>query len=118
MLGLLLHRLFRNHQPARYPVADATPPAAFRGLPELDVKRCRGHAACAAACPSNALLVDTTASGWVWQLDRARCLACGLCLEACPEQALTNSADFELAVRGRGALLQRWEFMAQTAGRP
>jgi formate hydrogenlyase subunit 6/NADH:ubiquinone oxidoreductase subunit I len=76
----------------------------FRGMPILAAERCRGHAACADACPSGALHVEQHTGRWTWALDRAVCIACGLCIEACPEQALTASAEFELAARERSAL--------------
>ena len=109
MRTIFLDRLLRRERVARYPAADDRPPTAFRGQPELLAERCRGHAACAAACPSGALQVERLAAGWDWQLDRARCVSCGLCVEACPEQAVVASGEFELAARDRPSLLSRIE---------
>jgi formate hydrogenlyase subunit 6/NADH:ubiquinone oxidoreductase subunit I len=112
MLSVIARRFARRDRTRRYPDAPATPPTAFRGMPELLVERCRGHAACAEACPSGALRVAHLANGWLWELDCATCLACGLCAEACPEQALASSPVFELAARSRDALRVRFAMSA------
>lgn len=95
---------------SRYPDDPGVAPPTFRGMPKLVDERCQGHAACAAACPSQALRVEPRPAGWVWELDRASCIACGLCVEVCPEQAITISTEFELAARTRRSLRERVTF--------
>ena len=104
MLSIFRRRFAQRGSAARYPEDPGTPAPTFRGMPALLADRCRGHAACAAVCPSRALEVERTVTGWIWELDRARCVACGLCAEACPEQAIVSSPAFELASRTRAAL--------------
>jgi formate hydrogenlyase subunit 6/NADH:ubiquinone oxidoreductase subunit I len=107
MLAIFKRRLTARPFGPRYPAEPATVPPGFRGMPELIAERCRGHASCAAVCPSGAIQVERWTGGWTWELDRARCLACGLCAEACPARAITISPDFELAARTRAALRTR-----------
>jgi Ni,Fe-hydrogenase III small subunit/formate hydrogenlyase subunit 6/NADH:ubiquinone oxidoreductase subunit I len=94
----------------------AVPPPLFRGMPELDPARCRGHAACAAVCPSGAIAVpDRGAEGWSWRLDRARCVGCGACVEACPTGALASGPEFLLAARRREDLVDEVIFEPDAA---
>ncbi len=88
-----------------YPLEPESAPAAFRGQVQLDPNRCMGDAACARACPSQAITVTPTETGWTWELNDARCVFCGLCAEACANGAVQLSREFELAVRSPGDLV-------------
>lgn len=108
-------RVFRHSIRGRvgaqdYPLEPEDAPAAFRGQVQLDPSRCRGNADCARVCPSQAITVETTESGWIWQLDDSRCVFCGLCEDACPTGAISISNEFELAVRSAIDLVTRAEF--------
>jgi Ni,Fe-hydrogenase III small subunit/formate hydrogenlyase subunit 6/NADH:ubiquinone oxidoreductase subunit I len=95
-------------------------PLGARGTPELLPDRCRGHAACAAVCPTDAISVlpadpnaasavpaPTLDAARIWQIDYGRCVFCGLCAEVCPEQAITVTGRYELAARRREDLVVR-----------
>jgi formate hydrogenlyase subunit 6/NADH:ubiquinone oxidoreductase subunit I len=94
-----------------YPLEPEAAPAAFRGQVQLDPNRCRGDAACARVCPSGAITVEETPTGWIWQLDDSRCVFCGLCADACANQAISLSNAFELAVRRSDDMVTRAEFI-------
>lgn len=118
MLKALTALFRRQRSIARYPAAADRPPPYFRGMPEIDVVRCRGHAACARACPSGAIAVEGADDrGWRWSLDRARCVGCGLCAEVCPTGALSIRDDFELAARRRDDLVATVDFFDPTVPR-
>jgi Ni,Fe-hydrogenase III small subunit/formate hydrogenlyase subunit 6/NADH:ubiquinone oxidoreductase subunit I len=87
-----------------YPDQPECAPAAFRGRPTLEPKRCDGAGQCVESCPANAITLRYTAAAPYWQLDLARCVFCGLCEEACPNQAIRLTNDFELAARRRAEL--------------
>ena len=75
-------RVFRNSARGRvgtraYPLESEMAPAAFRGQLQLDPARCTGDAACARVCPSQAITVERTDPGWIWELNDARCVFCG-----------------------------------------
>lgn len=84
----------------RYPDAPPDLPAAARGLPELDVARCDGSAACVSACPTGAIRL----SGTLWALDAGACIFCGACARICPRDAIRLGHEIELATRDRAAL--------------
>ena len=101
VLDRLLRPLLRRPLTRAYPERPLELPPAARGLPELDTSRCDATAACAAACPTTAIVVaDDT-----WRLDAGRCVFCAACVVACPQDAIRMGAQVELAARSREALI-------------
>lgn len=92
-----------------YPVTPPDLPDAARGLPELDIDRCDGTAACVAACPTKAIVL----SGSTWGLDVGACIFCGACARACPRDAIRLGHQIELAVVERVDLAIERDRMAQ-----
>lgn len=86
-----------------YPDAPLARPEYVRGKPEHDLGRCIACAACACACPPNAIQMEVSPpEGTItWSLNYGRCIFCGRCEEVCPVGAIGLSADFELAVSDR-----------------
>jgi hydrogenase-4 component H len=80
----------------------------FRGKPEHDPKECIACAACARACPANALIMETDTESNLrrWEISFARCIYCGRCEEVCPTNAITLSQEFELAVTNKADLYE------------
>ena len=72
----------------------------YRGKPEHNSANCIACAACASACPPNAIqmVVDPNAGTITWSINYGRCIYCGRCEEACPTKAIKLSKEFELAV--------------------
>ena len=96
-----------------YPAVPELAPPAYRGQILLRTDLCTGDGACAAVCPSEAIVVMAEAdAGWTWQLDDARCVFCGLCAEVCPTSAILISNEFELSVRNRDDLVTTARFGA------
>ena len=121
----------------RYPDGPDPMPAGARGTPELIAERCRGHAACAAVCPTGAIdvlpaspgaangmartgaasaasNVETLDAPRIWQIDYGRCVFCGLCAEVCPTKpikALIMSEDYELGSYSRDTQILRVDEM-------
>lgn len=96
----------------KYPFAPAEFTPTFRGKPEYDPKRCIACAACAIACPPNALTIETDLEKGVrtWRFSAGRCIFCGRCEEVCPTRALHLSQEFELAVMRKDDLYERCTF--------
>jgi len=88
-----------------YPFGPAPPKADFRGLPEIDVRKCIGCGACSSVCPAG--LIELLDKGDHATITRHfdRCIYCGRCAEMCPEGAIRMTARFETATDDRNDLL-------------
>lgn len=95
-----------------YPFVPAEVTAGFRGKPQHDPELCIACAACAVACPSNALTMSTdTDEGTIsWSIFYGRCIYCGRCEEVCPTRAIRLSQDFELAVMSKADLYEQADY--------
>ena len=89
-----------------YPAEPVEFPDGYRGKPEHDEARCIACAACAIACPPNAITMnmDETDDNIVWNISYGRCIYCGRCHEVCPVQAIELKQEFELAVMSKADL--------------
>jgi Ni,Fe-hydrogenase III small subunit/ferredoxin len=105
MLDIFRQRALQGHRTIAYPAAAPPPlPDRFRGLPVLDESKCPdGCAACALACPTDAIARDDHGLG----LDLGRCIFCTECVDACPEGAIEFTRDYRLATTSRADLLVR-----------
>ena len=77
------------------------------------LERCIGCSLCAAACPTDCILVipgENTEENrrspgeryaQVYEINLLRCIFCGYCAEACPTEAIVLEHDFALATYDR-----------------
>ncbi len=112
MLKLFKEVLRVGEATVLYPFEPVEVQSDFRGKPKHDPELCIGCAACAIACPPNALSIETDFDQGTrtWQLFVGRCIYCGRCEEVCPTNAITLSQDFELAVMNKADLIDRAEY--------
>ena len=82
-----------------YPAEPYRPPAGSMGEPTVDMARCDRCGACAAACPTDAIII----SGSV-EIALGKCVFCGACAAACPRDAIKMTGEFELAAKSQEAL--------------
>jgi hydrogenase-4 component H len=101
-----------------YPFVPAEVSPGFRGKPEHDPELCIACAACAVACPSNALtmLTDVDQGLITWSIFYGRCIYCGRCEEVCPTGAIHLSPEFELAVMNKADLFERADYQLAACG--
>ncbi len=102
-----------------YPFVPAEVSTGFRGKPQHDPQLCMACAACAIACPPNALTMttDTDQGTITWSIFYGRCIFCGRCEEVCPTGAITLSQDFELAVMNKADLFEKADYQLAACNR-
>jgi hydrogenase-4 component H len=95
-----------------YPFVPAEVSPGFRGKPKHDPQLCIACAACAVACPSNALTMatDEDMGTITWSIFYGRCIFCARCEEVCPTGAIQLSPEFELAVMNKEDLYERADY--------
>jgi Ni,Fe-hydrogenase III small subunit/formate hydrogenlyase subunit 6/NADH:ubiquinone oxidoreductase subunit I len=114
MLQVSLARLQQGHRTIPYPAQEPTLPDRFRGLPVIDLAKCKeGCQACTDACPTSAITADSKGL----RLDLGRCLFCIDCTQACPEGALSYTPDYRLATRKREDLIVGQAFQPDSQAR-
>jgi Ni,Fe-hydrogenase III small subunit/Pyruvate/2-oxoacid:ferredoxin oxidoreductase delta subunit len=103
VIDILKFRLAYGRQTVAFPEGPPRFPSRFRGRPVVDASRCGdGCAACADACPTEAVLDPGKAA---MRIDLGRCVFCGDCASACPPGAVRFGSDHRLAARAREDLL-------------
>lgn len=95
-----------------YPYVPAQVSTGFRGKPHHAHELCIACAACAVACPSNALTMSTDLDQGIigWSIFYGRCIFCGRCEEVCPTGAIRLTPEFELAVMAKADLFERADY--------
>jgi Ni,Fe-hydrogenase III small subunit/ferredoxin len=103
VIEILRFRLRYGAQTVEFPDGPPRFPERFRGRPVVDPSRCGdGCAACAEACPTEAIREAGRAS---MAIDLGRCLFCADCAAACPPGAIVFTRDHRLAARAREDLV-------------
>lgn len=112
MLKFLKKILSTGEATVQYPFAPHPMFDDARGKPDYTREKCIACAACAVACPPNAIQFETdpVIGDRTWNIDYGRCIFCGRCQEVCPTRAIALSQEFELAVFDRKDLVETAHF--------
>ncbi len=115
MLKTLQNIIKTGDATVKYPFAPLKTAPNMRGKPEHDLERCIACAACAVACPPNAIQMSTDLrKGTItWSIDYGRCIFCGRCEEVCPLEAIKLGSEFELAVMSKADLSETCTYRLQ-----